>query len=707
MATQRENVSLPEFGDLRMKSYSIDGNDIRAFYDAGGALVFVIDDAIAENKPNALLVINSDGGRKWDDILSNDYGIALELVRPKKNNKYQKLDIEYSGLDIYDNLIRAVNAGDDTGSAIAALNSFRVGAARRSAQARLAAAIAAADVARETISKTNDTISDLQARIKDLRSKLNRQKKAVGKEPTKQSAAKILRTESQIDAANEKLRRAQRRLNNARRRLIIAEDDAAAARGILDAAPDNVGAIRGPGLIEGRASLPSIAPGTNLIDLTPVMDGAPAEDEVHEMLIAPPDAPQLLEETKINLLPEQKAEKMADEVKPLFNKDPEILDEEIAFKPIDFGTITTPPVTPAAPASDTGMASYGTASAPAPLSFAPPSGPAFTETDVFVSDDVPPSPMPSPVLDTITSVDVPNNLAADAATTVPGAAPSAMYDNDIFGTQGAQQPVRPTPISAPVPGAAAPVARPVSPVTGAPVRPASAGNDGARRPNFLYYIMLIALIVLSIFTLWLYQKNSKDTVPDLAATAPVAAEQTTPQLDDNSADNPFIAAPDPVTEPESQPAAEQPAPIPAPDNAAAETPEPAPEQIPEPIIDDTAPEVPAAPVVTEPEPEPAPESPFLTEPEPEPEPVQPVVVNKPAYNAGPQNDNMFVAAEEYETETIAPAPAQAAAPAEALVCDDGLAPDANGCCAGELFSELADGYACCSSLTGECYPPMF
>ena len=86
-------------------NYDIAGNLIRAYYDKSHKLIFVLDETINADKPNVLLVIDSFDDRKWDDVLSNDYNVDLETVRPKRDNKYQKLDIEYGGLDVYSDLI--------------------------------------------------------------------------------------------------------------------------------------------------------------------------------------------------------------------------------------------------------------------------------------------------------------------------------------------------------------------------------------------------------------------------------------------------------------------------------------------------------------------------------------------------------------------------------------------------------------------------
>ena len=42
-----------------------------------------------------------------------------------------------------------------------------------------------------------------------------------------------------------------------------------------------------------------------------------------------------------------------------------------------------------------------------------------------------------------------------------------------------------------------------------------------------------------------------------------------------------------------------------------------------------------------------------------------------------------------------------------LTCDDGLAPDTNGCCPGETFTDMGeDGWNCCPDTGGDCFPPI-
>lgn len=54
------------------------------------------------------------------------------------------------------------------------------------------------------------------------------------------------------------------------------------------------------------------------------------------------------------------------------------------------------------------------------------------------------------------------------------------------------------------------------------------------------------------------------------------------------------------------------------------------------------------------------------------------------------------------------APAPAAEAADVLLCLDGTEPDANGCCTGEIYTDMGDqGFNCCPESGGDCFPPMF
>lgn len=492
MIGERENI-YPDtnYGTLVVQNFDIDGNQISAFYDSENNLVFVLDNTINARKPNVLLVINPDGDKKWDEILSSDYDVDLETIRPKVDNKYQKLDIEYSGLSVYENLINAYKAGDALEDQLNQLAILRDAASRHSAMTRL-------NVANETISKTNttivktkETIVRLQARIKTLRSKLSAAKKEIGKVATKQSASKILKLESQIDATNEKLKRAKKRLESAQKRLEVATVDAELASNLLNQPS-----------IEIKQKTKS----------KPVMV-AP------EYPVQTTSAPE--EETEDDDFEEEVEEEVEEsDVKPLFEKDPQILNEDIAFKPIAFDA------------------------------------PVFNDIEVKEEKETLPAPVvkdePRPVLDSMTPIEEPRNeLVAEEKpilqsfepiNDVPEFIPEPVKEEETI--VESFKPINDVPEFIPEPvqeekpvletmtpvveESETVVEEAPAPVAPAPVMPAvnsfqmpSEVKSERSKPGFIYYILLLILILLSVFTLWLYQKNMKtDTMPVLTAKAP-------------------------------------------------------------------------------------------------------------------------------------------------------------------------------------------
>ena len=687
---------------IKVVDYDIEGNLIRAYYDSARELIFVLDETINADKPNVLLVIDSFDDRKWDDVLANDYGIDLETVRPKKDNKYQKLDIEYGGLDVYSELIDAYDADDDLADALENLKRFRIMSVRRAARERLDAATDTADKARETIERTNDTISELRSRLKDLRAKLAEQKRGIGREPTKTSASKILKTEAQIDATNEKLTRAKKRLDNARRRLAAAEDDAEIARAILARQPESVSTRR-----TMAAARRATKPAARVTRVTPEYTDFDEDDDV---------ADEEYEETENN---DAEADDMPNnDVKPLFDSDPNILDDNIAFKPIDFGT----PETDSTPA-------------PAPLSFTPP-------VDTAPTIETENNNVVAPMLDNLTSVSEPvvESEQIDVATNIEPVVAPVVEPVPVAEITPAET-IETEPVVEPI----APV-RPVSPITGynSAVEPQT-----PKKPTLIYYLMLIVLIALSIFTLWLYQSKNGAVLPDLAATKASNSPVAEPAAVETNVPSPFVntsvetvntaVATAPV-EP-AKPAAE-----PIKETVIEEAPAPVAE--PEPVAVVAAPESPvvepvAVDVSVDAEPDNVVvESPFVDlrtvatyEPEKPRIPTEEeVLARKPGYGVS-TDKKVFVAAPEYETESVAttvdidetyspdtdvqPMPINAPGNAPEIVasevletsvesepetCAGGAPADENGCCPGENYMYTADGYMCCTD--EGCMPPL-
>ena len=119
-----------------------------------------------------------------------------------------------------------------------------------------------------------------------------------------------------------------------------------------------------------------------------------------------------------------------------------------------------------------------------------------------------------------------------------------------------------------------------------------------------------------------------------------------------------------------------------------------------------------APVV-EPEPVVVPEPVPVVEPEPAIESEEDILARKPAYNVS-QNEKMFVADPEYDTEVVVNDTVPVVDMSETTVvtsgptCPDGSGPDTNGCCPGEIYTDMGDqGFNCCPQDGGDCFPPLF
>lgn len=641
MIGERTDISSENYGDLIMRPYLIENNHINAFYDENDVLVFVVDNTVTEKKPNVLLVINPDGDKKWDEILSGQYNVDLETIRPKQDNKYQKLDIEYSGLNVYENLINAYVAGDDISEHIVQLNILRDSAARHSAMTRLNVANEIITKTNATIVRTKETIIRLQERLKTLRAKLSASKKEIGKVPTKQSASKILRIESQIDATNEKIKRAKKRLESAQKRLEVATVDAELASDLLN------------------------QPETQIIHQTPAPKSKAVSVAPKYEVVAENDDDEDIEED-IDTVEEES------EIKPLFDKDPEIMNEEIAFKPINFDTpvfqseyssqsVPEPTVEESVPETQetpTGQSISEFQGAPAP-SFDDYKNMMDVEEKSQDSEDVDFVP---PVFN--------EEPAPLEIKPVENVLPEIPEEKPVLETFTPIEPIADVPVEEPVvmPTEPAPVGDVIKPMPPVPqidntpkTEPQNLQNymevakQERSKPAFIYYILLLVLIVLSVFTLWVYQKNMGTTTPVLVA--PTVEEQEHPAVVSDEpkdvvvdADEVFLdvteqqpdtketvvdtpVEPAPVAE---EPVVEETAPV---EESAFVDEEPAPEEPTEPVVLDAVP----ANVMT---------SGIVAEEEVDEEPIAEPVVDKPVFEVASKHDDMFVSESEPEESEV-------------------------------------------------------
>ncbi len=707
---------------LKSRDYEINNNVLRAFYDKRGRLVFVLDSTVDEFKPNVLLVMDSYGDRKWDDVLSNDYGMDLELVRPKKNNKYQKLDVEYDGLDVYDNLISAYQDGKkNLKQELNALNDFRMAAVRRSANDRLIAATDVAENTRETIDRTSDAIVELQVKIKNARAKVSTLRRNVGKEPTKQSAAKILKAEAQLDVLNTKLERANKRLENANKRLLIAEDDIDAARHVLDSVPDNK-----PTTQRKNVKSPKNAP-TRVV--VPVPDDVD-DDELWENDNDDTSNEFVDDDYEINT-----------DVKPLFEQDPEIMDEKIAFKPINFDDAPDDTNAVKQKTDATVKNVRQTVSANNHKSILDVvSVPDENDTDMDVKLDdtfidtvddkiVYDAPVVREEIDDETPADKTTD-DTDAETLPSGEETITTMDDDNAETSSVllqskqntpevvapdvapnltqdliqpEQPINVAPIPNKTAVADTPriVAAPTMPhAPSANVSQSVQSGQQSRKPNLLYYVLLVVLIALSVFALWLYQRSnvSVDAVPELTTDTTMTVEthagasitkQEAITKPDTQPENPFIDSVEITSNT---------------DNTKSDAPENGHGVI-QNIVKESLDVVAHAANTQTSNDTVATDNPVLSAPSndafvpqgPEECDTDTKVlddddVNKPEYNV---------------SQATVLTDAELAGQDGGNLCDDGTAPDANGCCTGEVYSIVDNQNVCCPSSGGDCFPPMF
>ena len=545
MIGERENFnSESDYGKLVMRPYNIDGNEINAFYDSSDNLVFVLDNTVTAHKPNVLLVINPDGDKKWDEILSGDYGVDLETVRPKQDNKYQKLDIEYSGLAVYNDLIKSYNSGDSLDEALKQLAVLRNSAARHSAMMRLNVANEIINKTNATIVKTKESIVRLQARLKTLRAKLAEAKKGIGRGPTKQSAAKILKLESQIEATNEKLKRAQERLKSAQRRLETATVDAELASGLLnqsdeelkDDEKNNKSLVVAP---KRAVVKPAQAPVPQIVEETKeeTKDQDFEDDDFENMSmdeIQDDDIDDQDDDSKDDTTDNENTDVENTDVKPLFNEDPQILNEDIAFKPISFEAPVIPEIqqdeekpvlnqdmimTNEETKEKTVIEEENTEKpvldSMMPIASTPEYLPSENKDEEEVFEPV--ETVEEKTTETIQNEPLKLKPVNEEVWQYGPVIEEESEDTTVADTEN-------IPSSVP----------PVMPMPPVPPMPYVDTNSGMvhkpehehSKPSFIYYLLLIILIILAVFTLWLYQRNVKPASPVLTTTAEQTETQT-------------------------------------------------------------------------------------------------------------------------------------------------------------------------------------
>jgi hypothetical protein len=464
---------------LFKRDFSAGGLEFSAWLDTHDHAAFVLDMTRDDILPDAMFIIDPDAAnpdRKWDDILRKDFETDPEIVRPRENNKYQKLDILYQGLDIYQSAVEHMMAhsGDASGEIIRSLKSFRLNAAAQSAQKRILDN-------QEILAKTTGTLASAKktrAKIKSemdmLGERLATQKAAAGFEPSKAAASKMLKTQAMIEALHEKAEK-----NNTRAERTIKKIEN--ARREIQEFTERLERLIGLGA-----------------EADPIMPVALPEDDDYE--------------EEYDSEPENDSN-----VRPLLENDPNIVDESKAFKNVehtereesDMVGEFKPMQWESKPdndwAKDTDSVNSPDAERESKLDDVPAS-----EVSSGQADAVPPSKMPS---------FTPPVSSGNNRINSPLAGESQSASRDAVGGQYAAA-HQPAPVM-PARPAAAPGAQ-----AQAVVR-RDLGNGGKKpsEPGGGYYMLLLVLVVVSIATLYVYQdKLNARILPHLQ---PFATEQTT------------------------------------------------------------------------------------------------------------------------------------------------------------------------------------
>ncbi|MCL2629485.1 MAG: hypothetical protein FWD33_02225 [Alphaproteobacteria bacterium] len=290
---------------LFKKDFSAGGIEFSAWLDTRDRAAFALDTTRDEVLPDFMIILEPDPlhpDRKWDDILKKDFDTDPEIVRPREDNKYQKLDIQYSGLEYY----QAIVNGDDSRGAVKLLKSFRMNAAAVSAQKRIEDNREILGKVTKTLATTKKTKSKIKSGIHDLTEKLASQRGLVGFEPTKAAASKILKTQSQIEALHEKAKKNETRAKRTVKKIEAAEGEIETNTEWLNR------------LLAMGAELPEPAAKADQEFDTPRLEDIPDEYEDEDFA----------EEA------EEEAEAESD-IQPLLEDNPEIVDNTKAFQNVD------------------------------------------------------------------------------------------------------------------------------------------------------------------------------------------------------------------------------------------------------------------------------------------------------------------------------------------------------------------------------------
>jgi hypothetical protein len=478
---------------ITKQDFSAGGINFSAWVLPGGKVAFVVDDTHDDIIPDSMLVLEPDPlnpDRKWDDILRGNFDVDPEEVRPRIDNKYQKLDILYEGLEQYQIAVDEIISHRKASSgAVSNLKNIRLAAAVQHGSKRLADNRAILAKVSKTLNVSEETGAKVKGRIKELKTRLIDQRASVGREPTKAAAAKILKTQSMIESAEEKAKR-----NNARTRRTLKKISAAEAE--IESALARLRMLEGLGADVG--DLDAIGNETNhpggFATTPPPLAGNYEDDEPEE------ETSYAETDEENSYIPDDEEEVEESNIAPLLADDPNIIDEGRAFRQVELDAnesddITTTPVGEA----DHPFASEGE----------------FTATNEEEERETMHIPEFKPFGFGNSKSDeeqqspqvVIPDARKSAAVSSPSAAPSFAAPTPVpgFASQSSARVEREEPRAEIQ--VQPPVARPTAAVARDSVSQIHANAQASKSdgPGGLYYLILLILVALSVTTLYVYQ----------------------------------------------------------------------------------------------------------------------------------------------------------------------------------------------------------
>lgn len=232
ISKKENNVGLDE------NIYKDQDYDFSVYYDNNGNPAFAIERTLDDIAPNHKIIVDAEKGEqnlqnpevKWEEILEKRYSIDINEIWPKIENKFQKIDPEYEGLNLYAELIRNPDSNEIK-------EAFEINREKQSldnALEREQEELLELNRASNTIETSNKTLKRTQKSFSNLKARLKGYKEDEKNDPESVDQEKKQRTIDSFNKYKEKLKRTKRRIRRAERREVKAREELALTRAIIE-----------------------------------------------------------------------------------------------------------------------------------------------------------------------------------------------------------------------------------------------------------------------------------------------------------------------------------------------------------------------------------------------------------------------------------------------------------------------------------------